>query len=78
MESGGEQGTSIPLSSARLHESGLLRDHCDRTTGTLSSTDATALTEIVIELIFLQLTELDHRIVRAYAEAVVAPEAVAA
>jgi hypothetical protein len=42
------------------------------------STDATALTEIVIELIFRYLTELDHRIVRAYAEAVVALEAVAA
>src|SRR5215211_2569603 len=60
--------------------SDLLRGHLDGSARALGGTQATALAEVQVDLVLVaaRLVELDHGVVRAHAEAVVAGEAVAA
>src|SRR5215467_10873026 len=63
---------------ARQATSHLLGDHVDGSAGTLLGAEPAALAEVEIDAEPLAGAELDHGVVRADAEAVVALEAVAA
>src|ERR1039458_6902506 len=76
------RGTGCPVAAARwpgeAAGSDSLGDHVDGAARALRGADPAALAEVGVELVAIARAELDHGVVRADAEAVVAFEAVAA